>query len=173
MNARKALAVLPALLLAGCDYSMTQQRKYTAYQPSRFWEDGASARPLPEGVVDQNAPAREAALSDPPGASSALLARGRERFEIFCTPCHGLAGDGDGMIVKRGFPAPPSYHSTRLVTAPAQTFLDAISNGYGIMYSYGARVDPADRWAILAYIRALQLSRLRSSATSLNPGGQR
>lgn len=173
MRERIALAVVPAFLLACCDYSMTQQRKYTAYQPSRFWPDGASARPLPEGVVDQDAIARETALTQPPHMSSAHLARGRERFEIFCAPCHGLAGDGDGIIVKRGFPSPPSYHSERLVTAPAQTFLDAIANGYGVMYSYAARVDPADRWAILAYIRALQLSRLRSSVSMLKPGAQR
>jgi hypothetical protein len=88
----------------------------------------------------------------------ALLERGRERFEIFCAPCHGRAGDGQGVIVQRGFPAPPSYHTEALRNAPDQHFLDVVENGYGIMYSYGARVPPADRWAILAYIRALQLA---------------
>ncbi len=88
-----------------------------------------------------------------------LLERGRQRFDIFCAPCHGPVGDGDGMIVRRGFPHPPSYHGARLRAAPASHFLDVITHGHGVMYSYAARVAPADRWAIIAYIRALQLSR--------------
>lgn len=167
MSERLAFVFLLSIMVGGCDFSMTQQRKYTAYEPSSFWADGASARPLPEGVVDQNALAREAAMAHPPEVSAALLARGRERFGIFCTPCHGLAGDGDGIIVMRGFPSPPSFHSTSLLSAPAQTFLDAMTNGYGVMHSYAARVDPADRWAIVAYVRALQLSRLPASAPLL------
>lgn len=162
MSARAFLLLL-ALCMCGCDFSMTQQRKYKTYAPSRFWPDGASARPLPEGVVDLNAQSRETALSQVPPANAALLARGRERFEIFCAPCHGLAGDGDGIIVKRGFPAPPSYHSDELVAAPAQKFVEAITKGHGVMYSYAARVEPADRWAIVAYVRALQLTRLPAS----------
>jgi hypothetical protein len=86
------------------------------------------------------------------------LQRGRERYDIFCTPCHGLSGSGDGMIVRRGFPAPPSYHTARLRAAPAQHFFDVISNGYGVMYSYAPRIEPRDRWAIVAYVRALQQS---------------
>ncbi|MEK4035932.1 cytochrome c [Methylocystis sp. IM3] len=172
MSERLAFVVLLPIMVGGCDFSMTQQRKYTTYEPSSFWADGASARPLPEGVVDQNALAREAALAHPPEANAALLARGHERFGIFCAPCHGLAGDGDGIIVMRGFPAPPSFHSTALVAAPAQTFLDAIANGYGVMHSYSARVDPADRWAIVAYVRALQLSRLPASASLLQQGAK-
>ena len=85
-------------------------------------------------------------------------ARGRERYGIYCSPCHGLSGHGDGIIVSRGFPAPPSYHSDRLRSADAQHVFDVISNGYGVMYSYAARVEPRDRWAIVAYIRALQQS---------------
>ena len=77
---------------------------------------------------------------------------------MFCSPCHGLSGNGDGMIVQRGFPAPPSYHIARLRSAPAQHFFDVISNGYGVMYAYASRVDPRDRWAIVAYIRSLQTS---------------
>ncbi len=87
-----------------------------------------------------------------------LLARGRERFDIFCAPCHSRAGDGNGMIARRGFPAPPSYHAERLRKAPDSHFYDVISDGYGAMYSYADRVAPEDRWAIVAYIRALQLS---------------
>ena len=94
----------------------------------------------------------------PPPASPALLARGRERFDIYCSPCHGLDGKGDGIVAARGFPHPPSFTEPRLLAAPASEFYDAISKGYGVMYSYAARVEPRDRWAIIAYIRALQLS---------------
>ncbi len=88
-----------------------------------------------------------------------VLERGRDRFNIYCTPCHGMSGDGDGMIVQRGFRRPPSYHIERLRTAPVGHFFDVITNGLGAMYPYGYRVPPRDRWAIIAYIRALQLSR--------------
>jgi mono/diheme cytochrome c family protein len=88
----------------------------------------------------------------------ALLHRGQERFNIDCAPCHGRSGNGDGMIVKRGFPAPPSYHSARLRQAPDSHFYEVITHGYGVMYPYADRVAPLDRWAIAAYIRALQLS---------------
>ena len=101
-----------------------------------------------------------------PGASSVtlppitpqLLARGRERFDIFCSPCHSVAGDGDGMVARRGFPHPPSFHTDRLRNATDAHFYAVISNGYGAMYSYATRVEPPDRLAIIAYIRALQLS---------------
>jgi cytochrome c553 len=88
-----------------------------------------------------------------------VLERGRERFDIYCAPCHGRTGEGNGMIVQRGFPPPPSYHIDRLRQAPAGYFVDVITKGYGVMYSYAERVEPADRWAISAYIRALQQSR--------------
>jgi mono/diheme cytochrome c family protein len=88
-----------------------------------------------------------------------LLARGQQRFGIYCAPCHGFGGDGDGMIVQRGMPRPPSFHSARLRTAPDAHFMAVITQGYGVMYSYADRVAPRDRWAIIAYIRALQLSR--------------
>ncbi len=151
---------------------MTEQRKYTTYTPSDFWSDGASARPLPDGVVAQGDLDREAATVNPPPMTPTLIARGRERFEIFCAPCHGLAGDGDGIIVKHGFPTPPSYHSDDLVSAPAQRFLDAMTNGYGVMYSYASRVEPIDRWAIVAYIRALQLSRRPMLAAAAAQAGK-
>ena len=148
-----------SLLLAGCGLSMTEQRKYKTYAPAKLWSDGTSARPLPDGVVAQGDVARAQAAAAPPPVTDALLARGRERFGIYCAPCHGLAGDGDGIIVAHGFPRPPSYHSDRLLAAPAQHFVDVITRGYGAMYAYADRVDPHDRWAIAAYIRALQLSR--------------
>lgn len=87
-----------------------------------------------------------------------LLRRGQERFNIYCAPCHGRSGDGAGMIAQRGFPAPPSYHIDKLRNAPDGHFYRVISNGYGVMYPYADRIPPADRWAIVAYIRALQLS---------------
>jgi mono/diheme cytochrome c family protein len=90
------------------------------------------------------------------------LDRGRERFNIYCTPCHDYTGSGHGMIVQRGFPAPPSYHIDRLRQAPVGHFFDVITNGSGTMYSYAARVSPEDRWRIVAYIRALQLSQKAS-----------
>ncbi len=86
------------------------------------------------------------------------LLRGQDRFDIYCAPCHGRTGEGNGMIPRRGYPAPPSYHIDRLRAAPIGHFFDVITRGYGVMYSYGARVEPADRWAIAAYIRVLQLS---------------
>jgi mono/diheme cytochrome c family protein len=156
---RAAPAICLMLLLCGCGLSMTQQRKYKTYSPSTLWADGASARPLPDGGVAQGDLALAAIAAEPPEASSTLLGRGRERFDIYCAPCHGLAGDGDGVIVAHGFPKPPSYHIDRLLAAPASHFYNAISKGYGVMYAYSDRVDPDDRWAIVAYIRALQFSR--------------
>jgi len=99
----------------------------------------------------------ETAVKLPP-ITAALLARGRQRFDIFCSPCHSVAGDGDGMVARRGFPHPPSFHSDRLREASDQHFYAVITNGYGVMHSYATRVPPADRLAIVAYIRALQLS---------------
>ncbi len=97
-------------------------------------------------------------LADPLPITPARLQRGRERFDIYCAPCHGRGGDGAGMIAQRGFPAPPSYHTPRLRNAADAHFYRVISNGYGIMYPYADRIAPDDRWAIVAYIRALQLS---------------
>lgn len=88
-----------------------------------------------------------------------VLLRGQERYDIYCSPCHGMTGDGDGMIVRRGFSQPPTYHQDRLRKAPVGHFFDVITNGYGAMYPYGSRIEPEDRWAIVAYIRTLQLAR--------------
>lgn len=94
----------------------------------------------------------------PVEVDTALLARGQQRFDIYCAPCHGRAADGKGIIPRHGFPSPPSLHATRLREAPAGYFFNVITLGYGMMFSYGDRVSPQDRWAIVAYIRALQLS---------------
>jgi mono/diheme cytochrome c family protein len=99
--------------------------------------------------------------------TAATYRRGRERFEIFCAPCHSVVGDGDGMVVRRGFPAPPSYHTDRLRRAPDRHFYDVITHGYGAMYPYADRLSPEDRWAVVAYIRALQLSQ-HAPASVLN-----
>jgi mono/diheme cytochrome c family protein len=158
-RAAAALAPLAALLaLAACKQDMIQQRKYEVYERASLWPDNTAARPLPAGVVAQGDIARDDAARQPPPVTPALLARGQERYGIYCSPCHGIAGEGDGMIVHRGFPQPPSYHSERLRNAPARHFFDVITEGYGVMYPYAARVAPADRWAIAAYIRALQTS---------------
>ena len=112
-----------------------------------------------DAVRDELRPAgaQEATIRLPP-MSASLLARGRDRFDIFCSPCHSIAGDGDGMIARRGFPHPPSFHIDRLRNASDAHFYAVITNGYGVMHSYARRVPPADRLAIIAYIRALQLS---------------
>lgn len=155
---RAAIAIL-ALFLTGCDeQSMIQQNRYRPYEASTLWPNGTEAQPLPAHVVAQGGLARDDALKQPPKMSTALIELGRERFNIYCSPCHGLTGKGDGMIVQRGFPAPPSYHIDRLRQAPAQHFMDVMTNGFGVMYPYAARLEPRDRWAIVAYIRTLQTS---------------
>jgi mono/diheme cytochrome c family protein len=145
---RLAVALLALLALAACD-DMADQPKAKRYSPA---SQSAGTGAIPGAV------ARETRDTAPPPLDLALLQRGRERFDVFCSPCHGRVGDGDGMIVERGFPAPPSYHIDRLRQAPTQHFYDVITQGYGAMYSYAARVPPRDRWAIAAYIRALQAS---------------
>ncbi len=157
MTLRLSLALFASLLLVGCDdQSMTRQNRYRVYAPAALFANGAEAQPPPMGTVAQGDLDRAREASTPPHVDMPLLQRGRERYDINCSPCHGLAGKGDGMIVQRGFPRPPSYHSARLLAAPAQHFVDVITSGYGVMYSYAARVEPRDRWAIAAYIRALQ-----------------
>jgi mono/diheme cytochrome c family protein len=162
----RRIAPLAVLLLAGCDLSMTQQPKYPPYAPSSLWADGASARPLPAGAVAQGDLEREAQEKKPPEVTAALLARGQDRFNAYCSPCHGLSGYGDGMIVQRGFPPPPSYHIDGLRQVPGQFFYDVQTNGFGVMYPYADRVSVEDRWAIAAYIRALQLSQYASLAVA-------
>lgn len=146
------------LALAACKQDMVDQAKDKAYSASSVWEDGASARPFVAGTVARGDLERARAVQQPPEVDAALLARGQERYGIFCAPCHGLTGRGDGRVVQRGFPAPPDYLSDRLRAAPAEHFMEVIANGYGVMFPYGARVAPRDRWAIVAYIRALQLA---------------
>lgn len=165
MMGRMLLAFVAAGALAGCkDQSMERQNRYSTYSPAALFPGSTEAQPLPAGTVAQGDLARADAVATPPPVGAALLARGRQRYDIYCSPCHGLSGAGDGMIVQRGFPKPPTYHDDRLRAAPARYLFDVITNGYGVMYSYAARVEPRDRWAIVAYIRALQESQHASLA---------
>lgn len=156
---RLGLLLLPmlALLPAGCKrHDMYSQGKAKTWDASTFFPNQQSMRKPPDGAV----PVEEANpdVAQPPVATQAMLERGEQRFNIFCAPCHARSGEGDGMIVQRGFPHPPSFNSDRLRQASAQHFYDVITNGYGVMYSYGERVTSADRWAVIAYVRALQRS---------------
>lgn len=157
------------LFAAGCAPNMSDQPKYNPMTPSDLFADGRSARPSIPGTVPYGSLAsdptfytgrREGEVVErmPVAITPDLLRRGRERFEIYCSPCHGRTGDGQGMVVRRGFRQPPSYFIPRLREAPDGHFFEVITNGFGEMYSYANRVSAADRWAITAYIRALQLS---------------
>lgn len=148
-------ALSPAVALSACD-GMSHQPRYDSYEQSRLFADGKSLQAPPDGTVARDAPARRAALRERPPMTLALLQRGRERYDIFCTPCHDAAGYGHGTVPARGFPQPPSLHIVRLRAAPASYVVDVITRGHGVMYSYADRVPPADRWAIAAYVRALQ-----------------
>jgi mono/diheme cytochrome c family protein len=162
---RALAAVLALLVLAGCNEGQDPQKRYGTFSASvPPWPSSGEALPLPDGVVAQGDIARAEEAETPPGVTPALLERGRERFGIYCAPCHGFDGYGDGIIVARGFPHPPSFHKPQLRTAPAKLFFDTITGGYGAMYSYADRVEPSDRWAIVAYIRALQQSQLSARA---------
>ncbi len=160
----RRLVPLGALVLASCDLSMKEQPKYPPYAPSSLWADGTSARPIAAGTVAQGDIARKAMQKNPPEVTAALLRRGQDRFDTYCSPCHGLSGYGDGMVVQRGFPPPPSYHIDRLRQMDGQYFFDVQTKGFGVMYSYADRVSVEDRWAIAAYIKALQLSQYASAA---------
>ena len=157
------------LVLTGCRRDMFNQPKSNPLRESDFFQDGSASRPIPPHTV-----ARGDLLNDeafytgmigtnlvttfPIPITREVLKRGQQRFEINCVPCHGQTGEGNGIIVRRGFPAPPSYHIERLRAAPVGHFFDVMTRGYGVMFSYAKRVTPEDRWAVAAYIRALQLS---------------
>ena len=156
------------LLAAGCRYlrqDMADQPKNLPLTPSDFFEDGRSGRPLVDNTVARGSIADDALFvpkdsnAFPLPVNRELLERGQDRYKIFCTPCHGLQGDGNGMVAMRGMKHPPSFHQDRLRQAPNGYFFDNITNGFGAMYGYSAQIPPRDRWAIIAYVRALQLSR--------------
>jgi mono/diheme cytochrome c family protein len=156
--------------LAGCRRDMQDQPRYKPLRASRFFPDSRSARPVPRGAI-----ARDErndldlihtglqngtfASQFPMKITKPVLQRGQERYNIFCTPCHGFLGDGQGMIARRGFKWPANLHTDRLRNAPPGYLFQVVSNGYGAMPAYRDQIAPNDRWDILAYLRALQLSR--------------
>lgn len=168
-----ALALVGASLLGACRQDMHDQPRYKAFGQSAFFADGRNVRPQVAGTV-----ARGRLMEDdhfwrgkvdgkpaetfPMPVTAEILARGKERYTIYCQPCHSPVGDGNGMIVQRGMKRPPSYHIERLQKAPPGYFFDVMTNGFGVMYDYSDRIRPEDRWAIAAYIRVLQQSQSTS-----------
>jgi hypothetical protein len=171
---------LSALLLPACRRDMQDQPKYLPLEASSFFVDGRSARPIPpntiaRGHLNDNDPFHTGAdngtflYSIPMSITKAMLERGQQRYGIYCTPCHGELGDGDGMVARRGFKIPANFHNDRLRQAPPGYIFQVISNGYGAMPDYSNQIPHVeDRWAIVAYIRALQLSR-NATASDVSP----
>jgi mono/diheme cytochrome c family protein len=158
---KRAAALLVLLALADCDESMDHQNRMKTYgsaQGTSSWPGEGEALPLVKGTVAQGALDRERQAAAPPPVSLALLQRGRQRYDIYCAVCHGLTGEGDGIAVARGFPKPKAFADPQAMQDSAEHLVDVIGNGYGVMYSFSDRVEPKDRWAIAAYIRALQLA---------------
>lgn len=182
LTARASIAAAALVALAAsaaCRQDMHDTPRYKPLQQSDIYPDKRSSRPIIEGTVARGflkaddvfytgmqagAPVEKI----PMPLTEAVVARGRERFNIYCSPCHGVAGDGDGMIVKRGYKQPVSYHDPRLRNEKAGYFFDVMTRGFGQMPDYAAQVSPKDRWAIVAYIRALQLSQ-HASVGDLTP----
>ena len=164
-----ACGLAAGLLAAGCRQDMHDQPKYKPFAKSDFFADRRSARPLVDGTIARGHLRDDAVLytgkaagkpvdAFPVAVTAAVMARGQERFDIFCSPCHGRTGAGDGMIVRRGYRKPPTFHQDRLrQAAPGYTF-DVITNGFGAMPDYAQQIPVGDRWAIVAYIKALQRS---------------
>jgi hypothetical protein len=162
--------LLLAAATVACRQDMQDQPKYIPLRPTEFFADGRSARPLIEGAVARGHLDDDAAYYTAKGpdgkfvsefpfpVTREVIERGQQRFDIYCTPCHDYLGTGNGRIVRRGFRHPPSYHIDRLRQAPVGYIYDVISQGFGAMPDYSAQILPRDRWAIVAYIRALQLS---------------
>jgi hypothetical protein len=167
------LALGPALGLAGCRQNMHNQAKYIPLRESEFFADGTSARPLPAhtvargflradtggtGVYTGLARGGKPVADFPLPVTREVLLRGEQRYNIFCSPCHDRAGTGRGMVVQRGYKQPPSYHIDRLRSSPVGYLYNVVTEGFGVMPSYASQIPPEDRWAIVAYVRALQLS---------------
>ena len=165
------LVFASALLLtaAACRQDMHDQPKYRGLRGSTFFADGQSARPLVNNTVARGQLKEDVLLQTgkngqddaevfPFPVTDAVMARGQERFDIYCSPCHGRTGNGDGMVVRRGYRRPPAYSDERIRNTTVGHIFDVITNGFGAMPDYEAQVPPADRWAIVAYVKALQLS---------------
>lgn len=173
-----------ALMLTACRQDMHDQPKYKPLAPSTFFADGRSARPIPPHSIALNelndTDTIHTGEADSDFADSvavpinmALLKRGQNRYDIYCSPCHGRIGDGKGMVAERGFHFPKDFNSDRLREVPPGYLFQVISNGYGGMGDYADQIpDPQDRWAIVAYIRALQLSR-HATVAEVPPAGKK
>lgn len=182
MSRNRLLAVavaVAAAALAGCRQDMHNSPKAIPLRESVFFRNGSSARPIVEGTVPRGSLQDDATFFTgrngaddtnalPFALTADVLDRGEQRFNIYCAPCHGLTGRADGMVVRRGYRQPPSFHIDRLRQAPIGHFYDVITNGFGAMPDYKAQVAPRDRWAIAAYMRALQLSQ-HAVAAELSP----
>jgi mono/diheme cytochrome c family protein len=169
MNRAALMPVLAAVALTACHRNMYDEPKFLPDQRNTYFpNEQVDRKPVehtvPRGPVDDGSAFYSGKNGDalatdfPVPVTAELVAEGREQFEINCAVCHGRDGYGEGMIVQRGFPQPPSFHSDRLRDAPVGHFFQVITDGYGVMYPFGARIAPADRWAIISYIRALQFS---------------
>jgi hypothetical protein len=163
------LGLLGVLALAGCRQDMHDQPYQRPFTESDFYPDKRSERPVIQGTVargqlNDDAYYETGMVGNTPGdympfpVTDQVMERGRQRFNIYCAPCHSRVGDGKGMIVQRGFKQPPSYHIERLRKAPLGYFVDVMTHGFGAMPDYASQIQPFDRWCIVAYIRALQLS---------------
>jgi mono/diheme cytochrome c family protein len=169
---RNLVIAFAAISIVGCNTDMWVQQKAAPLSQSEFFSDGAGSRPLVPGTIPRGHLREDGVFYTgiengkwvdklPVSVTEDLLKRGRDRFDIYCSPCHGRLGDGKGMIAQRGYQLKRpvgNYHSDRLRKMPVGHFYDVITNGYGAMYSYASRIEPQDRWAIVAYIRVLQLS---------------
>jgi hypothetical protein len=164
-----AWAVVLSFWLAACQQEMAKQPRYEPLEKSEFFDDQRASRPLVEGAVARGFLRDDESLHRgvadgktadifPFPIDKPVLLRGQERYNIYCSPCHDAIGTGQGMIVRRGFRPPPSFHIDRLRQAEAGKFFQHITNGLGAMPDYAQQISPEDRWAIIAYIRALQLS---------------
>lgn len=171
MRTLRVIAVLSLLvLMAACRQDMQDQPKYKPLGASRFFADGRDARPIPAGTIARDelnnndsfhTGEKDSEFLDtiPLKVDSALLHRGQERFDIYCSPCHARTGDGNGMVAQRGVKIPADFHTDRLRSVPPGYIYQVIKNGYGAMGDYGDQIPVNDRWAIVAYVKALQLSR--------------
>jgi mono/diheme cytochrome c family protein len=149
------------IMLSACDESMDKQNRLKTYGPApgiSGWPAQGEALPLADGTVPEGSVERDREIQNPPTVTFALLQRGRQRYEIYCAACHGLTGAGDGIVVARGFPRPKPFDDPTIMRASSKQLVDTIGQGFGVMYSFSDRVEPTDRWAITAYIRALQFA---------------
>lgn len=156
-----ASAAAAAALLAGCD-QMAVQKRDNAFGPAAVFADGKTLQAPPDGAIARDAPAVRLAEAGPPPMSSALVVRGGQRYAIYCAPCHDAAGGGQGIVPLRGFPVPQSFDTPAMRALTDTQIVSTISDGHGVMYGFGDRIAPADRWAIAAYVRSLQISQAGS-----------